>query len=751
MKMTFDSVCDVVVRWSLYAVLFLTPILFAPLTLYPVNLNKQFLFTTIILVASCAWLAKASRKGRVEYVRSFAGIPVAALVVFVVFSAFFSSARHVSFMGVSGGETDTVLAVTSFALFYFLLSVFLKEKEDFKNAYIALMASGTLAVAAALPAMLSAFTQFFGYPFAVWDFVNTNAVGTTNALSLYAGFIAVLAFGFFKYIATAKYMRAWSGALAVAAFILVLLVGYWAALVALIVAFGGGVLLDMRAGEAKRFRRNTAPLVGVTVVACVLIVSVGFISVPLPRIPAPPEVSPSIGASLRIAQATARDGVRDFLLGSGPSTYAYQYSLHRDAGLNATPFWSVQFTQGFNAVLTSLVAWGVFGTILFLAFLFAGVCIVVRIARNRKIDRIGMVIAPLYVYVMLAPFLYPQNFVLQFLLFTVTGILVAYAAQAKMDRGSIVVRPYVAVCAIGIACVLLYVNGKRFVAAVAFARGTDAAVQTKDIEKALPLLVYGSSLDPLNDTYLQALASAYIARANALAVKAGAAASEDTKKQVGDAVAAAVAAAERSTQANPYDAQNWIGLAQVYDAVAPLNSNAAASAYAVYGKAHSLDPANPVILTYLGNAHRAAAVRMKSDNPAEYAAARAAYEDAIALKQDYAPAYFALIGLFDAQGKSADALARAERLRALMPNETEILFQLGVVHYQAGRMDVAQSVLAQVVAGAPNYANALYFLGLTYEKQGNYSLALAQFERVLALNPQSAEVKDIITRLRAKK
>lgn len=741
--MTLSSLCDAIIKYSLYAALFLTPVFFLPLTPYPASLNRQFVFTALVGVAMGAWIVKSVRAKKIEYPKGLASASLAALALFVAVSALFSGASAIGFMGLSAGEPDTAIAILSFAFLYFLLAVSAKDKDYDARALMALAASGALAVIAALPAMLAALTAFIGYPFATWDFVTVNTVGTTNAFGLYAGFIGILTFGMLRHAGVSPRLRPWLTALAAISSALVLLIGYWAIFVAIALALAVFALFD---GRVRRLA-----YAGIAVCACMVVIGAGFISLPLPRIAAAPEVAPSVSASLRIARATAGEGVKNFLLGSGPATYAYQYARYRDAGLNATPFWGVRFTQGFNAILTHLVSWGIFGTLLLVAFIIFSAYAAFRLVRKPKPGGVTVIMTALFAYTGVALFLYPQNFVLYFLLFAVAGLIAGRGMEARGAQGSLSMHPWVGVFACGAVLALMFVNGKRYVAAIEFARGINAVEETKDVSRALPLIARGSGLDSKNDAYLQALASAYLAQANAIAAAAGANADEEVKKQVAETVALAVSAAERSTQVNPANAENWVGLGQVYDAIAPFNEGAAASAIAVYGKARSLDPANPVIPTYIGGSRRAAAERMKSGAAPEYAAAQAAYEEAIALKQDYAPAHFGLIGMFDVLGKGADAAARAERLRAIVPDNAEILFQLGVIHYQAGRTALARTALERAVAIAPNYANALYFLGLAHAKDGDAVRAIEYLERVLQLNPDSAEVKEALAGLRAKK
>ena len=61
----------------------------------------------------------------------------------------------------------------------------------------------------------------------------------------------------------------------------------------------------------------------------------------------------------------------------------------------------------------------------------------------------------------------------------------------------------------------------------------------------------------------------------------------------------------------------------------------------------------------------------------------------------------------------------------------------------------AREALEQAIAIVPDYANALYFLGLAYDKLGDSANTLRVFERVAQLNPENAEIKAIMTNIRA--
>ncbi|MCX6813730.1 MAG: tetratricopeptide repeat protein, partial [Candidatus Azambacteria bacterium] len=138
-------------------------------------------------------------------------------------------------------------------------------------------------------------------------------------------------------------------------------------------------------------------------------------------------------------------------------------------------------------------------------------------------------------------------------------------------------------------------------------------------------------------------------------------------------------------------------------------------------------------------------------------------EKSIGLKNDYAPARFLLVQVYDRQGKLADAIKKAEELVMLNNTDVGALFQLGFLYYKNSQFDQSKPVFERTVELSPNYSNARYFLGLIYDREvpadaktladklAAKAKAIEQFEKIAELNPDNSEVKQIIANLKAGK
>ena len=120
---------------------------------------------------------------------------------------------------------------------------------------------------------------------------------------------------------------------------------------------------------------------------------------------------------------------------------------------------------------------------------------------------------------------------------------------------------------------------------------------------------------------------------------------------------------------------------------------------------------------------------------------------AIALKNDYAAAYYLRAIVYDRQGKTNDAIAELERTVAIAPKDIDLIFQVGLIYYQQGQYLKAQSKFEKVKLLNADYSNARYMLGLVYNKEGQDGKAVIEFQKVLELNPNSDAIKKILNNL----
>jgi tetratricopeptide (TPR) repeat protein len=231
--------------------------------------------------------------------------------------------------------------------------------------------------------------------------------------------------------------------------------------------------------------------------------------------------------------------------------------------------------------------------------------------------------------------------------------------------------------------------------------------------------------------------------------------------------AASVNAAVRATELSPRDALNWLARGATYRAYVPLVGNAGDFAAAAYGTAIALEPANPANRVELGKTHLAVAESVRdltgtgdaavADEAlvkmnAALAEAEAAFNAAVALKADYAPAHYQLAVTYERQGRLDDAVGKMESVARYNPYDVGVAFQLGMLYMRRstdGDWTRARLALERAVELAPTYANARWFLASVYEADGNVSAAVEQIEAILKYDSANELVRQRLERLRS--
>ena len=91
-----------------------------------------------------------------------------------------------------------------------------------------------------------------------------------------------------------------------------------------------------------------------------------------------------------------------------------------------------------------------------------------------------------------------------------------------------------------------------------------------------------------------------------------------------------------------------------------------------------------------------------------------------------------LATILNAEGKSGEALAVLTRLHGLEPASRPVTAMLADADFQAGKLDDADALYQQLLAGTPNDAGLLDSRGQILIRQQHYAEALAIFRQAVA-------------------
>jgi len=146
----------------------------------------------------------------------------------------------------------------------------------------------------------------------------------------------------------------------------------------------------------------------------------------------------------------------------------------------------------------------------------------------------------------------------------------------------------------------------------------------------------------------------------------------------------------------------------------------------------------------------------------EYAKAEEAFKKAIELKADYAEAYNGLATVYNADKKFDQAQAASAKAAELAAAAAaagggagtagvDALYNQGVISWNAGKIDEAQSKFEEALKVNPDHADSHYQLGMALLNKGKLPEAVAQFEAYLKLAPDgqyAATAKSMVAQLK---
>jgi tetratricopeptide (TPR) repeat protein len=457
-------------------------------------------------------------------------------------------------------------------------------------------------------------------------------------------------------------------------------------------------------------------------------------------------------STLSTARETYRTGA---IFGSGPGTFGGQWLKYRDASVNVTPVWNIDFSAGVGIIPTSFVTVGILGVIawlLFLGFFFVlGLRMLIsRPPQDNSARAVATVsfVGALYLF-LVAVFDLPNTVLIAFA-FVFVGLFIStmrfspgrekVITFSSNPRLGFVIAFSLTILLFAVAT-MTYFLIERFTGQVELASASSAFVNG-DLDVADQKVEKSLSFEDVADAY-QVQAIIANARISALMASSTIGQSEGAAA-VQSAFSQGVSAAVTATKLDPSDYRSWLVLGNLYtQAVALGQSGAYDGAKTAYEKAQMLYPTNPQIPYLMARLD----IANKSTKAAE-----TDLQAAIALKQDYAPAYLLLSQLQVADGNVKDALNSAVAAANISPNDAGALFQVGVLYAAQNDLKNAVTAFNLSVSADSQFANARYYLAAAYAKQGDTKNALQQIQALADMSSDNAKLVDAeLTALKAGK
>ncbi|HSW48416.1 MAG TPA: O-antigen ligase family protein [Candidatus Saccharimonadales bacterium] len=677
MKNNLSSYLDSAILFILLIVAGVTPLLFLNQTteFYSIPKLTFLIFSTAILLG--LWIFSWIVKGKIAVTRTPLDIPLLGLLAAVLISTFFSSSRLTSIYGNFPNIHGSAASWVIYILLYFVAVSQLKTISRVKSFLYVIYASGIVV------ALISLFSFFHLYlPFDLAKAVNFTPTG--SSFSTIAFLILLMPLSLISIFQPKKFIPA---PVAIAISILfgvtVILIGSLSSFITVLITFALCLLMPRPKQIKKSFSLFLIPLAVIVLTFALAYspVSIGGLSKLESNFPK--EIQLPLPISWKVSASAFRDAP---FVGTGPSTYLFDFTSYKPVEYNLEKFWNFTFDTPYNEFLQILASLGLVGLVGTLYICFVVVLNSWKsIASASKNSSEGSftseeILAPalgisailsivllaihastlisiVYTLFIFALLMASQKNIREKVTELSMGIKATSSNNKNFD-----VFPVITFIIFLIAAVPVLIKTTNVVKADYYHR-LALSQANKSGTLAYQYLQKAESTNPQVDLYRVDMAQINFALANAIATNA-----TKTKKPLSDAdkktiqtlLSQSVNEGRVAVALSPRSSRNWEVLGSIYRNISGVAQNALAFSLDAYGKAIQRDPLNPALRLSVGGIYYSAK---------NYDLAIRFFSDAANLKPDYVTSYFNLSIALRDKGDFANAKLVAEQTVSLLQKD----------------------------------------------------------------------------------
>lgn len=414
------KILDWITKGALYLVTFLTPLFFLPIAGITVDFAKQALLLFLVMIALAAFVLKALVKKEFEIKRTPLNYVVLGLVGVTAVSVLFSWDPVQSFFGSVSFPAPGFLSLLLLAILFFLIVNTFNTKKGIKR----LVGTG---ISSASLAALFGVLQAWGVFLLPWNFTQTkafNTVGSVNPLALFLVTLLPVSISLL-FVKKEMWTRIGLSAFGVLALLFAIVTNYWVIWISL----GVGMLALIIFLKTIPAQTDDGWIVAPVVL---LVIAFSFALI------GPVQFSPTYSLSFGMAKKViTQQGLRQALLGTGPSTFSHVYSLFKPQAINKTVLWSVNFQNAPSQMLGLIATNGILGILAWFgligSFGFVGIKELITGERRKFGLKESLTVGLFSGWLTLAvgKFLYPVNLSLEFLFWSLMALLVVIKFSKK--------------------------------------------------------------------------------------------------------------------------------------------------------------------------------------------------------------------------------------------------------------------------------------------------------------------------------
>jgi tetratricopeptide (TPR) repeat protein len=711
-----ESVLKKISLWSLIILIFLLPIFFFPSIFVPIQLASNLLFLGLLVVSLVFFIAYTlvnrhiafPSLSRLSYMCLFCFVPLVYLV-----SSMVHGISWVSSFGYFLDDMSVMFILCCFVLMTLMAFLF-KGDGEILCIYIALFISSF--IAAIYVGMRCIFGVDF-LSFGLFESLTSTVLGSWSSLGIFFGIPAILSFIALESLSFRISMKIVVTSILYISLFFIALTNLWQVWTFLCICSAISIVWHVF------FKRDNRIFVSIPVLLCSLVflfTSLGnglAQSMHVSNI----EVRPSFSVTYGIAtHVFTHDGTTQKLFGSGPDTFASQWTLFKPVAVNTTDFSSIDFTYGAGFLPTLLVTSGILGILSWLAFFIAYVylgVICIRTTDTNPISRyLSVSLLGVSSYLLIMIWVCVPSSVIIILTFFFTGLCIAHVSRSRLrsnakniknesisfSRGfsvfiAIVCIILISVCtyeAYRLARSVWYFQEGLHVAQASHVSVGQANAFFSKSELFMPYDLYYRAQSELAQSDITNLLSEDVSQTSQV----------DASKRFADDMSLAIQSATQAELIDPSNYLNWLDIAKSYSFGIPAASRITGAYAATHNallQARTLAPQNSTISLLLAQA--------EVDN-----------------------------------GNLEAAIQYAVTAAAQNPINPDIDFEIGLLRYDTGDWGEAITAFQNALKTEPDYANAQYFLGLAFARIGDYPSAIAQFQDLKINNPNNTDVLSIL-------
>jgi cytochrome c-type biogenesis protein CcmH/NrfG len=752
-------VLDKIIGVSLFMLVFGLPLFFTGLTSQGIVFEKQIYFYFWLLLALISWSAKGVINEEMNIRRTPLDFPILAFWLIYLISAFFSIDRWHSFWGAFGDPSRGFMGVSALIITYYLVVSNFNQKR-LNLMFTALISSGVIL-------SLWTFFLFFNMPFTgvslaslipvnIAQFIPLSLVGSIGGLGVFFSAMLILLTTAILKVAENKMIKKY-----IRRFLLIFLTFVFVVDLFLILNINStyiiweGLFLGLIVflvyilSKIVRPHRNWVWLPMVLFVVVMIIKMIGSVSLISDKINLPAEVNAdSFASGYGVSRDIATSSLKNsFLLGSGPATFGYDFSLYRPKNFNNSMFYNLRFSQGSGVFFEAVSTIGGLGTIvlviLVLSYLSVSFYLLSREKEKNKLYSLGVFSASIIVLTdILTNKLEGTVLFFAAILAILALAIILFESEAvpKYIALSLKASPKFALAlafifmliSAGVAFLFVFL-GKIYMADVY--AGSASRISNQDPEGAIVKMIKTIGLNNREEIYYTKAGVYYMMLANKEALKPEQERNIDKIKQY---INFSVTAADAGVKTNQNNIETVEALAQIYENSGIYVADSLKLAEENYKKALVLDPHNPDYLLKLGQIKIADGATKKDENErkAIFGEAKNLFQEAIDKKNDFAVGYYQLSLIQDALGETDLAIETALKAAQFDQKNANYLSSLANMYRLRSKNDdlkVAQEIFKMVLGLNSKDINAHFYLGLAYEKDKNKESAKVEYNNVINL------------------